>query len=56
MIDRVIFLVFSVNGAKMRALLRSAGFRDIELFGSPPPGRLTRHSQRLIAIGKRALK
>ena len=44
------------NGAEIRALLRSAGFRDIELFGSPPPDRLTRHSQRLIAIGKRPTK
>lgn len=40
------------NGAEMRALLRQAGFRDIELF-THPYGRFTRHSRRLIAIGRK---
>jgi len=44
------------NGAEMRSLLGSAGFRDIALFGHPPLGRFTRHSQRLIAVCKRPLK
>ena len=48
---RVILRIF--NGAEMRAVLRAAGFCDIRLFGFPPPGRLTRHSQRLIAVGTR---
>ena len=41
------------NGAEMRALLRKAGFRDVQLFGSPPLGRFTRHSRRIIAIATR---
>ena len=41
------------NGAEIRALLRAAGFRDIELFGRPPLGRFTRHSRRMIAIAQR---
>jgi len=41
------------NGAEIRSLLRAAGFRDIRLFSNPPVGRFTRHSQRLIAVGKR---
>ena len=44
------------NGADIRSLLRAAGFRDIKLFGHPPLGRLTRHSRRLIAVGKRPAK
>ncbi len=44
------------NGAEMRLLLRAAGFRDIELFGRPPLGRLTRHSRRLIAVARRPRK
>ena len=43
------------NGAEMRALLRTAGFRDIQFFGRPPVGRLTRHSRRLIAVARRPL-
>jgi SAM-dependent methyltransferase len=41
------------NGTDLRRLLRTAGFREIKLFGSPPLGRLTRHSQRLIAVARR---
>jgi len=41
------------TGAEMRGLLREAGFRDIQLFGNPPLGRLTRHSRRLIAVARR---
>jgi SAM-dependent methyltransferase len=44
------------NGTEMRELLREAGFRDIQLFGfgrSKPLGRFTRHSQRLLAVGRR---
>lgn len=44
------------NGAEMRTLLRAAGLRDITLFGYPPLGRFTRHSKRLIAVGRRPLK
>ncbi len=38
------------NGAEMRALLRSAGFCDIRLYGARPIGPLTRHSPRLLAV------
>lgn len=48
---RVSMRVF--NGAEMRSILRAAGFREIELFGYRPLGRFTRHSQRLIAVGRR---
>ena len=41
------------NGAEMRSLLRKAGFRDVQLFGYPPAGRLTRHSRRIIAVARR---
>lgn len=41
------------NGAEMRKLLRSVGFRDIELLGGPSPGRFTRHSRRMIAVARR---
>jgi len=44
------------NGAEMRTILKAAGFRDIALFGYPPLGRFTRHSQRLIAVGRRPLE
>ena len=44
------------NGTEMRALLRKAGFRDVRLFGNPPLGRLSRHSYRFIAIGRRPKK
>jgi SAM-dependent methyltransferase len=43
----------SYGGTEMRALLRSAGFREIELFGYPPLGSFTRHSRRLIAVARR---
>jgi SAM-dependent methyltransferase len=43
------------NGTELRALLRSAGFRDVELFTHSPFGRLTRHSRRLIAVGTRPM-
>jgi len=41
------------NGAEMRSLLRAAGFREIRLYGYPPLSRFTRHSRRLIAVGRR---
>ncbi|MCG3178896.1 MAG: Ubiquinone biosynthesis O-methyltransferase [Phycisphaerae bacterium] len=43
------------SGPELRALLRTAGFTDVRLLGHSPggPGRLTRHSQRLIAIATR---
>jgi SAM-dependent methyltransferase len=41
------------NGTEMRALLRSAGFGEIKLFGYPPLGSFTRHSRRLIAVARR---
>ena len=41
------------DGTDMRRLLRSAGFREIKLFGYPPLGRFTRHSRRLIAVARR---
>ncbi len=41
------------NGSEMRALLRSVGFRDIQLLGGRPIGPLTRHSPRLIAVATR---
>jgi SAM-dependent methyltransferase len=44
------------NGAEMRSLLRAAGFRDIRLFGYRPLCRFTRHSRRLIAVGRRPLR
>ena len=44
------------NGAEIRAVLRAAGFGEIQLFGHPPLGRLTRHSRRLIAVGRRPRK
>ncbi|MCK4849796.1 MAG: methyltransferase domain-containing protein [Phycisphaerae bacterium] len=40
------------NGSEIRFLLRTAGFRDIELYGNPPLGRFTRHSRRLIAVAR----
>jgi len=41
------------NGTEMRHLLRQAGFRDIQLYTHRPVGRFTRHSKRLIAVGRR---
>ena len=41
------------NGGELRALLRAAGFRDVALHPRPPVGRFTRHSRRLIAVGRR---
>lgn len=41
------------NGTELRSLLRSAGFHDIQLYGYPPIGRLTRHSRRWIAVARR---
>jgi len=41
------------NGADLRALLKQAGFREIELYGRPPLGRFTRHSRRIIAVGQK---
>jgi len=44
------------NGTEMRALLRAAGFREIELLGNQPLGRFTRHSPRLLAIARRSTR
>jgi SAM-dependent methyltransferase len=44
------------NGAEMRSVLRAAGFREVQLFGSPPLGRFTRHSRRVIAVGRRPVE
>jgi SAM-dependent methyltransferase len=46
------------NGSDMRAILRAAGFRDVQLYGrgrqsDPFFGRLTRHSRRWIAVARR---
>ena len=43
------------SGPELRALLRQAGFRDIRLFAHWAKGaaRLTRHSQRFIALARR---
>lgn len=41
------------NGADIRALLHTAGFREIVLYGYPPVGPFTRHSRRMIAVGRR---
>ena len=41
------------SGAEMRALLRAAGFHDVTFHGSLFGKRFTRHSRRLIAVGRR---
>jgi O-methyltransferase involved in polyketide biosynthesis len=41
------------NGAEIRALLRSAGFREVRLLGYPPLGRFTRHCRRVIAVARK---
>lgn len=41
------------NGGEIRALLREAGFRKISLYGYRPLRRLTRWSQRWIAVAQR---
>ena len=41
------------NGAEIRGLLRAAGFREIVLYGYPPVARFTRHSRRMIAVGRK---
>ena len=48
--------VRAFNGTEMRRLLRSVGFREIELFGDwSHAGRFSRHSRRLIAVGRRPI-
>lgn len=42
------------DGADIRKLLRAAGFREIQLFGAMPLGRLSRHRPRLIAVATRS--
>ena len=42
------------SAPEMRALLRRAGFRNVQFFGRSPLGRFTRHSPRMIAIGIKA--
>lgn len=51
---RVLMRIY--NGAEMRALLWSVGFREVQLFGHSPLGRFTRHSRRMIAIATRPMK
>jgi SAM-dependent methyltransferase len=41
------------NGAELRALLRQAGFRDVQLHQRDPLGRFTRHSKRLVGVGRK---
>ncbi len=41
------------KGADMRKLLRTAGFRDIRLYGRHPGERFSRHARRLIAVARR---
>ncbi len=38
------------SGPELRAILRKAGFREIQLYGNPPLGRLNRHHRRLMAV------
>jgi ubiquinone/menaquinone biosynthesis C-methylase UbiE len=40
-------------GSELRALLRQAGFRDIRLYGRLGRTSFTRHSRRLIAVGRK---
>ena len=41
------------SGPELRSLLRKVGFREIQLYGYPPLGRLSRHRRRLIAVATR---
>ena len=41
------------NGAEIRGLLRTAGFREIVLYGYSPVARFTQHSRRMIAVGRK---
>ncbi len=41
------------SGPELRSLLHQAGFGNVELYGYPPLGSLTRHAHRLIAVGQR---
>ena len=41
------------NGTEIRAWLRRAGFREIEVFAAGTLGRLTHHARRFIAVGRR---
>jgi len=55
-VERLRGSIRAYNGAEMRALLSAAGFRDIKLYGhnwDQPPGRFSRHSRRMIAVGTR---
>jgi hypothetical protein len=52
-VERHRFSLRLYTGAELRSVLRSAGFREIRLYGRPPLGRLTRHSRRLIAVARR---
>ena len=44
------------NGTELRLLLRKAGFVGIELHSNPPTKPFTRHSRRLIVVGRRPKK
>jgi SAM-dependent methyltransferase len=52
-LERRSFSVRIFNAREIRELLGQAGFCAIELYGHPPTGRLSRHSRRLIAVGRR---
>ena len=41
------------NGAEIRALLRSAGFRDVKLYQNPPDRPFSRHARRWIAVARK---
>ncbi len=47
---KIVMRIF--NGGDIRTLLRAAGFRDVRL-STRPHGRFTRHSRRLIAVGRK---
>lgn len=52
-VEQCSFSLRLFDASAIRKLLHQAGFREIQLYGRPPTGRLTRHSRRLIAVGRR---
>jgi len=48
--------IWLFDAAAVRELLRAAGFRDITLYGLPSLGRVTRSSQRIIAVARKSGK
>lgn len=47
------FRMWLFNGADIRKLLTTAGFRGVRLYGMAPVQPLTRHSRRIVAVGRR---